>query len=91
MRKTFDVKMAVLALYKRLGSWRAVATHIGAYSPAYWSCVAKGMRPSRRAENALRRKFGLAPRGVRRLADMREDELRWYMRNRRPLAPHEDT
>lgn len=83
MRKTFDVRTHVLALYERLGSWRAVAAEIGAYSAAYWCRVGQGMRPSRQAENALRRYLGLAPRGVYRLADMKEDELRWYMRNRR--------
>ncbi len=85
MGKTFDPKIEVLRLYKRLGTWRAVAAEIGVYSPAYWSCVAKGMRPSKRAEDALRRRLGLAPRGVRRLVDMNPADLAWYMAHRRDM------
>jgi hypothetical protein len=46
--------------------------------------VAQGIiKPSRRAKNALRRRLGLAPRGVTRIVDMRTEDLAWYLRNRR--------
>jgi|YNPNPStandDraft_1061719.scaffolds.fasta_scaffold119494_2 hypothetical protein len=80
--KTFEPQTEVLRLYRTLGGWRAVAAYVGAYSPAYWSCVAKGMRPSRAAENALRRRLGVAPRGVTRIADLATADLAWYLNHR---------
>ena len=75
---------AVRSLYQRFGTWRAVAEVLGGYSASYWCHVAHGMQPSRRAENLLRRYFGLAPRDVERLFDMRADDLAWYVAHRRP-------
>ena len=75
-----------MALYKRQGTWRAVASCLGGYSPGYWCLVAKGVvRPSREAENLLRRYLGLAPRRVRKLWDMRVGDLAWYLRHRRAV------
>ena len=83
---TFDVQSTVLALYERLGAWRVVASHLGGYSAAYWCLVGRGaIKPSREAENLLRRHLGLAPRRVRRLWDMRVEDLRWYLQHRREL------
>lgn len=65
-------------------TWRRVAAFLGVYSAAYWCLVAQGIiKPSRRAKNALRRRLGLAPRGVTRIVDMRTEDLAWYLRNRR--------
>ena len=86
MSKTFDQQKAVSGLYNRLGTWRKVAAHIGSYSDAYWCLVSHGMRPTRRAENVLRRRLGLAPRGVTRVSEMPTRELAWYLVHRRPLA-----
>jgi len=87
MYKTFDPQKAILGLYSHLGSWRAVAQFVGSYSPGYWCAVARGRwRASRAAENALRRRLGLAPRGVMRLAEMPTGELRWYLEHRRPVT-----
>ena len=84
--RSFSPKRAVEALYSRLGTWPAVAKDIGGYSPAYWCLVAKGVvKPSREAENLLRRHLGLAPRRVRKLWDMRVDDLAWYLRHRRAV------
>ncbi len=82
---TFDAKQAVLGLYRRHQSWRQVAREIGSHSAGYWCAVAHGrLIPSRRAENALRRYLGLAPRGVERIADMPLAELRWRLAHRVP-------
>ena len=52
----------------------------------YWCLIGCGKRhPSRKAENLLRRKLGLAPRGVKRLADMPLADLRWRIIHRAPV------
>lgn len=50
-------------MYASLGAgWRGVAERIGAYSPAYWCSIAGGkLKPSKRAERALRKALGLPP------------------------------
>jgi hypothetical protein len=86
MYKTWDMRNELLALHRGLGSWRAVAAHVGCYSAGYWAGITTGtIRPSRRAENALRRRLGLPPRGVTRVADMPTRELTWYLAHRRPM------
>ena len=74
---TFEPAQAVLTLYRRCGTWRAVAHVLGSYSASYWDKVAKGMRPSRRAEAILRRRFGLSP-----IQDMKPAALSWMLRHR---------
>jgi hypothetical protein len=84
---TFDPQKALETLYNALGTWQAVADQLGSYSPSYWCQVAKGeRRVSRRAENALRRYVGLAPRGVTRLWEMSVADLRWYLAHRRRVT-----
>jgi hypothetical protein len=80
---SFDPAKAVWKLYSALGTWREVAVRLGEYSPAYWHLVAHGRRPNRRAENLLRRWFGLYPKGVRDLWAMRTEDLAWYLKHRR--------
>jgi len=90
MSDTFDAQEALAALYRRLGTWRAVAAWIGEYTAGYWCAVAGGRwRASRRAENALRRLLGIAPRGVTRLTQMSVADLRWYLAHRRRYAHYE--
>ena len=83
--ESFNPAKAVRALYRALGTWRKVADFLDGYSPAYWCLVAHGRRPSRRAENLLRRVFGLPPRGVTRWWNVSTEDLAWYLRNRREL------
>ena len=82
--KAFDPQKTLLELYERFGTWRAVAATLGAYSAGYWCGVARGRwKASRRAENVLRRYLALAPRGVTRLWQMSDADLRWYLKHRR--------
>jgi hypothetical protein len=86
VNESFDVKAALLLLYRRLGTWRRVAHAIGAYSAAYWSCVARGaLTPSRRAENRLRRLFHVWPVGIHTVHDLSPQDLAWFLRHRHPL------
>lgn len=86
--KTFDPQGEVLKLYRALGGWRAVAAALGgSYSAGYWCAVGRGRwRPSREAENVLRRYLGVAPRGIKRLADFEPGLLAWYLDNRQEVT-----
>ncbi|HEY64255.1 MAG TPA: hypothetical protein G4O02_06750 [Caldilineae bacterium] len=80
---TFDLREALQELHRRYGTWRRVAEILGHYSAARWCAIAKGtQRPSRRAENLVRRYYLVAPRGIERLFDMSAGDLRWYLKNR---------
>lgn len=85
--KAFNPAQAVLALYRRLGTWRAVAEELGGdYSPATWDLIAQGRKPSRHVENTLRRYLRLPPRGCSRWFDMRRRDVAWYLANRQPVV-----
>ena len=81
----FNPAQAVLALYRRLGTWRGVADALGGdYSPATWDLVAQGHKPSREVENTLRRYLRLPPRGCSKWSNMRTADVAWYLTHRQP-------
>lgn len=85
--KTFDLRRELLALHDRLGGWRQVAKVLGEYSAGYWSGIVTGtIRPSRKAENCLRRRLGMAPKGVKRIVEMPPGDLAWYLAHRQPIG-----
>jgi hypothetical protein len=84
-RGSFRAPRFVRRLYRKMGTWRAVACLLG-YSPAYWCSVAAGRRRiSRDAENVIRRLLGLPPKYFRRIDRMSPEDLAWYLSQRRPL------
>lgn len=80
------IARCVEIVYSELNSWRAVADFFEGLTAAYWRRIAmRECQASRRAENLVRRKLGIAPKGKIRLDQFSAAELKYYLRNRKPI------
>lgn len=89
--QTRAVCMLVLEIHHSVGTWRAVADllvgygngHPG-YSPSYWYQIAyRRLKPSRTAENTVRRMFRYATRlTVPEVNRMFKKDILWYLSHR---------
>jgi hypothetical protein len=83
-KHTFDAKRLVEAIYSHVGTWQAVANELG-HSPAFWNLIAKGGKVNKDAENMLRFRLRIAPRGVTRIERMKTETLKKYFSERREM------
>lgn len=80
------IAKCVEIVYSELNSWRMVSRFFEGFTAAYWRKIAHGeCQASRRAENLVRRKLGIAPKGKIRLDQFSAAELKYYLRNRKPI------
>jgi len=83
--ETFEPRGLATAALAHFGTWRAVAEALG-HSAGYWNHIARGDRHmSRREENDLRLRLGLAPRGVTKIERMSKRALTRYLMQRREM------
>lgn len=82
-----NVPACAMGLHRLAGTWGTVANVLGVYSGGYWHLVAHGkLEPSRKAENALRRALGFAPRGCYYVERMPRKVLAAYIRERKEIT-----
>lgn len=85
MTMTFRPERVIRTLYRRFGSWRKLSDEVGISARTLCTVAHGRRRLDRHAENALRRWLFMPPRRCRSLWQMRVEDLRWFIENRRVI------